>query len=56
MRVELLDTRRRESHVEVASVVFEYLEIRRNRQRRHTVLGMLEPVESETRLHETTPA
>ena len=38
--------------VELANAIFEYLEIFHNRQRRHSRLGMLTPVEFETR-HKT---
>jgi transposase InsO family protein len=33
---------------EVANAIFEYLEIFHNRQRRHSSLGMLSPIEFET--------
>ena len=39
--------------VELATAIFEYLEIFHNRQRRHSALGMRTPVEFETR-HQTT--
>ena len=35
--------------LELANAIFEYLEIWHNRQRRHTSLGMLTPIEFETR-------
>ena len=38
--------------VELATAIFEYLEIFHNRQRRHSALGMLTSVEFETR-HQT---
>jgi transposase InsO family protein len=37
------------TRVELATAIFEYLEIFHNRQRRHSSLGMLTPVEFETR-------
>jgi putative transposase len=49
MQVELLDRRRWNTRVELATAIFEYLEIFHNRQRRHSALGMLTPVEFETR-------
>jgi putative transposase len=56
MRVELLDRRRWRTRVELANAIFEYLEIFHNRQRRHSTLGMLTPVEYETRHQPTTAA
>ena len=55
MQVELLNTRRWKTRVELATAIFEYLEIWHNRQRRHSSLGMMTPVEFETR-HQPTPA
>lgn len=52
MQVELLDRRTWQTRVELANAIFEYLEIFHNRQRRHSALGMLAPVELETR-HQT---
>jgi putative transposase len=47
MQVELLDRKRWNTRVELANAIFEYLEIFHNRQRRHSSLGMLTPVEYE---------
>jgi transposase InsO family protein len=47
MRVELLDRRRWRTRVELANAIVEYLEIFHNRQRRHSSLGMLTPLEFE---------
>jgi len=52
MQVELLDRQTWRTRVELANAIFEYLEIFHNRQRRHSRLGMLTPVEFETR-HQT---
>jgi putative transposase len=49
MQVELLDRRRWRTRIELANAIFEYLEIFHNRQRRHSALGMLSPIEFETR-------
>ena len=49
MQVELLDRRRWKTRLELANAIFEYLEIFHNRQRRHSALGMLTPVEYEAR-------
>src|SRR6266851_4073402 len=45
MQVELLDRKQWRTRVELANAIFEYLEIFHNRQRRHSALGMLTPVE-----------
>lgn len=49
MQVELLDRQRWRTRVELANAIFEHLEIFHNRQRRHSALGMLTPVEFESR-------
>jgi len=47
MQVELLYRRRWRTRVELANAIFEHLEIFHNRQRRHSSLGMLTPIEFE---------
>jgi transposase len=47
--VELLDRQRWKTRVELANAIFEYLEIFHNRQRRHSSLGMVSPIEYEMR-------
>ena len=49
MQVELLDRRRWKTRLELTSAIFEYLKIFHNRQRRHSALDMLTPVEYEMR-------
>ena len=49
MQVELLDRCRWRTRLELANAMFEYLEIFHNRQRRHSSIGWLTPVEFETR-------
>jgi transposase InsO family protein len=49
MQVELLNRKRWNTRLELANAVFEYLEIFHNRQRRHSSLGMLSPIEYELR-------
>jgi transposase InsO family protein len=56
MQVELLDRKRWSTRVELANAIFEYLEIFHNRQRRHSSLGMLTPVEFEASRNPTTAA
>jgi putative transposase len=55
MQTELLDRRRWTTRVELANAILEYLEIFRNRQRRHRALGWLTPMEYEKR-HTTSVA
>jgi putative transposase len=47
MQVELLDRQTRRTRVELANAIFGYLEVFHNRQRRHSALGMLTPLEFE---------
>jgi putative transposase len=56
MQVELLDRRRWRTRVELVNAIFEYLEIFHDRQRRHSALGMLRPIEFETRHQSATVA
>ena len=56
IQVELLDRQTWRTRVELANAIFEYLEIFHNRQRRHSSLGMLTPIEFEARSGPTTAA
>jgi putative transposase len=47
MQIELLDRHRWRTRVELANAIFDYLEIFHNRQRRHSSIGMLTPIEFE---------
>jgi transposase InsO family protein len=47
MQVELLNRQRWRTRIELANAIFDYLEIFHNRQRRHSRLGMLTPIEYE---------
>jgi transposase InsO family protein len=47
MQVELLDRHRWRTRVELANAIFGYLEVFHNRQRRHSSLGMLTPLQFE---------
>jgi putative transposase len=47
MQVELLNSRRWKTRVELANAIFEYIEIFHNRRRRHSSLGMRTPIEFE---------
>jgi putative transposase len=48
MQVELLDRKRWNTRIELAKALFDYFEIWHNRQRRHSQLGMLSPIQFET--------
>jgi hypothetical protein len=47
MPVELLDRKKWNTRLELVNAMFHYLEIWHNRQRRHSQLGWLTPVEFE---------
>ncbi|WP_433304713.1 transposase [Actinoplanes sp. CA-030573] len=47
MQTELLNRKRWKTRIELANAIFDYLEIFHNRQRRHSSLGMLTPIEYE---------
>jgi transposase InsO family protein len=47
MQVELLNRRRWRTRVELANAMFEYIEIFHNRQRRHSSIGYLTPIQFE---------
>jgi transposase InsO family protein len=53
MQVELLNRRRRKTRIELASAIHDYIETWHNIKRRHSVLNMLTPTESENQ-HTTT--
>ncbi len=52
MQTELLNRQRWRTRIELANAIFKYLEVFHNRQRRHSSLGMLTPIQHE-RLHPT---
>jgi transposase InsO family protein len=54
MQVELLNRQRWRTRLELANAIFEYLEIFHNRQRRHSSIGMLTPIEYELRHADNT--
>ncbi len=53
MQVELLDRQPWRTRIELANAIFDYLEIWHNRQRRHSALGMLTPVQFEAQTPST---
>ena len=50
IQTELFNRKRWSTRIELANAMFEYLEIFHNRQRRHSKLGYLTPIEYE-RMH-----
>jgi len=52
VEVEFLNRQRWRTRIELANAIFEYLDIFRNRQRRHSSIGMRTPIEYVT-LHQT---
>lgn len=55
MQIGLLDRRKWHTRVELANVIFDYLEIFHNRQRRHSALGYHTPTEYELSFTNHTP-
>ena len=55
VQTELLNRQRWKTRIELANALFEDLEIFHNRQRRHSALGMLTPIEYELRGHLVEP-
>lgn len=49
LQLELLDRRRWDTRKQLAQAIFEYIEAFYNRQRRHSTLGYLSPIEYEQR-------
>jgi hypothetical protein len=54
MQTELLNRKKWKTRIELANAIFDYLEIFHNRQRRHSSIGMLTPIEYEM-LHQQQP-
>ena len=54
MQIELLNRQRWKTRVELANAIFDYIEIFHNRQRRHSALGYLTPIEYELRSNQNT--
>jgi transposase InsO family protein len=47
MQIELLNRKRWKTRVDFANVIFEYIEVFHNRQRRHSALGYRTPIDYE---------
>jgi putative transposase len=56
MQVELLDRQRWNTRIELANAIFDYIEIWHNRQRRHSSIGMMTPIEFEAHARTITAA
>jgi putative transposase len=56
MQVELLDRQRWNTRIELANAIFDYIEIWHNRQRRHSSIGMMTPIEFEAQARTITAA
>ena len=50
VQVELVDRQSWKTRLQLSTAMFDYIEIFHNRQRRHSALGMLSPVEFELEL------
>jgi len=53
MQIELLNRKKWRTRVDLANAMFDYIEIFYNRQRRHSRLGYITPIEHELRFDET---
>ena len=54
MQIELLDRKRWKTRLELTNAIFDYIEVFYNRQRRHSSLDYVSPVEFELSLtHQT---
>ena len=49
MQVELPNRKKWRTRLELANAMFEYIEVFHNRQRRHSAIGYLTPIQFETR-------
>jgi transposase InsO family protein len=53
MQIELLNRKKWRTRVDLANAMFDYIEIFYNRQRRHSKLGYITPIEHELRFDKT---
>ncbi len=56
VQVELLDRQFWKTRLQLSTAMFDYIEVFHNRQRRHSSLGMLSPVEFELQFKQLTVA
>ena len=56
MQIELLNRKKWRTRIELANAIFDYIEIFYNRQRRHSRLDYVSPIEHELRYEASVPA
>jgi putative transposase len=54
MQIELLNRKKWRTRLDLANAIFDYIEIFYNRQRRHSQLGYLTPIEHQLRFNQTS--
>ena len=54
MQIELPNRKKWRTRVDLANAIFDYIEIFYNRQRRHSQLEYLTPIEHELRFNQTS--
>jgi len=52
MQIELLNRKKWKTRIELANAIFEFIEVFYNRQRRHSKIGYISPVEFEVNLQQ----
>jgi len=52
MQIELLNRKKWKTRIELANAIFEFIEVFYNRQRRHSQIGYIPPVEFEVNLQQ----
>ena len=52
MQIELLYRKKWKTRIELANAIFEFIEVFYNRQRRHSKIGYISPVEFEAKMQQ----
>ena len=52
MQIELLNRKKWKTRIELANAIFEFIEVFYNRQRRHSKIGYIAPVEFEVKMQQ----
>ena len=52
MQIELLNRKKWKTRIELANAIFEFIEVSYNRQRRHSKIGYISPVEFEVKMQQ----
>jgi len=52
MQIELLNRKKWKTRIELAIAIFEFIEVFYNRQRRHSKIGYISPVECEVKMQQ----